>query len=190
MDSCNWFHSSQAIQNDEKIARQYAGIVWPAGGKEHSVMKRLLSVLSAVLLISVVSVYGEALSEQQDEAQLLVTGEGGASAVAEEKEAVYLGVRDYGAPGIDKDHKDSFQYRFLIDGEENVFFLDNGKKNGNGEYEYPLQNALKDPGTYFSFSSEAAGKFSWDVSGKEGLLSDQDHLRKMDPEQLLERLFS
>ena len=66
----------------------------------------------------------------------------------ETAEAVYLGVYNYGAPDVNIDTKPSFQYRFLIDGEERVLKIDNGVKQPDGEYPYPIQNKLKEQYRY------------------------------------------
>ena len=63
-------------------------------------------------------------------------------------EAQYLGVSNYGAEDVNKDTKESFRYRFLIDGEEKLFQIDPGEKDENGEYEYPIQNLLKENYSY------------------------------------------
>ena len=60
------------------------------------------------------------------------------------RDALYLGVKDYGAPEVNKDHKKEFQYRFLKGGEEQVYSLWNGEPDAEGEYDYPLQNLLKE----------------------------------------------
>lgn len=117
-------------------------------------------------------------------ALMMMTGEGCASAVTQEREAVYLGVLDYGAPGIDTDHKDSFRYRFLTDGEEKVFFLDNGEEPS----EYPLQNILKEGYSYLIgvredtvvSASQTGGKdpaFCPVVSGEPGEMTLENFLR-------------
>ncbi|MCR4797015.1 MAG: hypothetical protein K5853_01025, partial [Lachnospiraceae bacterium] len=64
------------------------------------------------------------------------------------KTAVYLGVKDYGAPQTNKDHKNHFIYRFQVDGKEQWFLLKNGKKNAEGKYDYPIQNVLKEGYSY------------------------------------------
>ena len=53
-------------------------------------------------------------------------------------EAIYLGVLNYGGEGVDKEHRDTFLYRFLIDGEERALSVDNGQGT------YPVQNQLKE----------------------------------------------
>lgn len=60
------------------------------------------------------------------------------------QEGVYLGVENYGAPQTDRNHMDSFRYRFYIDGKETVLSINNGLKNSEGEYEYPIQNQLRE----------------------------------------------
>ncbi len=64
------------------------------------------------------------------------------------KEAVYLGIKDYGAEEINKDNKDEFFYRFEIDGAETDLRLMNGTKDQDGNYDYPLQNRLKEGYSY------------------------------------------
>lgn len=59
-------------------------------------------------------------------------------------EAVYLGVEHYGAEEINKENKDTFRYRFEIDGKEEVLAVDNGTKDGEGKFDYPIQNVLKE----------------------------------------------
>ena len=64
-------------------------------------------------------------------------------------EAVYLGVENYGAELTNKDNKDRFSYRFEIGGEEKIYTIDNGVMDDQGEYDYPLQNLLKEGYTYY-----------------------------------------
>ena len=61
-----------------------------------------------------------------------------------EKEAVYLGVKNYGAVETNKEHRDDFLYRFEEDGGEKEYRLMNGEKDADGNYDYPLQNQLKE----------------------------------------------
>ena len=63
-------------------------------------------------------------------------------------EAVYLGVENYGAEEVDKDTKNSFSYRFMINEKEKTLKIDNGIANEEGEYPYPIQNCLKEGYTY------------------------------------------
>ena len=58
-------------------------------------------------------------------------------------EAVYLGVENYGAEAVNKDAREDFRYRFLIDGEEALLRIDSGAPTEDG-YEYPIQNRLKE----------------------------------------------
>jgi len=60
------------------------------------------------------------------------------------KEAVYLGVKDYGLEETNKDNKDDFQYRFDVDGNEEIYRVSNGTKDKDGNYDYPIQNVLKE----------------------------------------------
>ena len=66
----------------------------------------------------------------------------------EMKEAVFLGVENYGAEEVNTDHKDDFNYRFLVDGKEEVYKIDNGPTDSDGGYTYPIQNSLKEGYTY------------------------------------------
>lgn len=63
-------------------------------------------------------------------------------------EAVYLGVENYGAEEVNADTKDSFSYRFEVDGKEESLKVDNGVTDEEGEYTYPIQNLLKEGYTY------------------------------------------
>ncbi len=60
----------------------------------------------------------------------------------------YLGVVNYGAEETNKDNKDDFSYRFEVDGKEKTYKIDNGAKDSDGNYEYPIQNILKEGYTY------------------------------------------
>ena len=46
------------------------------------------------------------------------------------------------------------------------------------------------PDVYFSFEGENAGRFTWDVSGANGGLTDPEGMQRMTPEEVLETLFS
>ena len=61
-----------------------------------------------------------------------------------ETEALYLGVHNYGDETVNKDTKESFRYRFLIGGVEKLLKIDSGEININGDYDYPIQNTLKE----------------------------------------------
>lgn len=63
-------------------------------------------------------------------------------------DAVYLGVENYGSEKVNKDNKKKFSYRFEIDGKEKILKIDNGVKNEQGEYTYPIQNVLKEDYSY------------------------------------------
>ncbi|MBQ6907028.1 MAG: S-layer homology domain-containing protein, partial [Clostridia bacterium] len=62
--------------------------------------------------------------------------------------ATYLGVENYGEPETNKDNKNNFRYRFLIDGKETTLSIDNGKASDDGKYDYPIQNLLKEGYSY------------------------------------------
>ncbi len=67
---------------------------------------------------------------------------------AEEVDAIYLGVKDYGAAETNKENRDNFTYRFEIDGEEVLFKIMNGTQDEEGNYDYPIQNLLKEGYSY------------------------------------------
>ena len=81
-------------------------------------------------------------SESEPEKEKSADGE--SSAGIAEYDALYLGVENYGAPEINKDTKETFRYRFEIDGKESVFRMYSGRKDADGNYDYPLQNILKE----------------------------------------------
>lgn len=62
--------------------------------------------------------------------------------------ATYLGVENYGEEKTNKDNKNDFFYRFDIDGKEVVLSIDNGTKDDDGNYDYPIQNLLKEGYSY------------------------------------------
>ena len=68
--------------------------------------------------------------------------------IAKQTAATYLGVENYGAEETNKDNKNNFRYRFLIDGKETILSIDNGKENDDGKYAYPIQNLLKEGYSY------------------------------------------
>ena len=67
-----------------------------------------------------------------------------ASAQVTDTEAVYLGVKDYGSEDVNMDNKPEFKYRFEVDGKEQIYSVFNGTKDAEGNYDYPIQNRLKE----------------------------------------------
>lgn len=65
-----------------------------------------------------------------------------------EMKVTYLGVMNYGAEETNKDNKNDFSYRFEADGKELIFKVDNGAKDAEGNYDYAIQNVLKEGYTY------------------------------------------
>jgi len=63
-------------------------------------------------------------------------------------EATYLGVVNYGAEETNKDNKDDFSYRFAINGKEEIYKVDNGTRDTDGNYDYAIQNILKEGYVY------------------------------------------
>ena len=59
-------------------------------------------------------------------------------------EAVYLGIKDYGAPETNRENMNNFKYRFMVNGEEVIYTVNNGVADDKGEYDYPIQNILKE----------------------------------------------
>lgn len=86
--------------------------------------------------------------QQQKKQQQQMEPQQAQSQQTQQKKAVYLGVENYGAEETNKDNKDHFTYRFEIDGQEEVMHIDNGTKDEDGDYGYPLQNALKEGYSY------------------------------------------
>lgn len=67
-----------------------------------------------------------------------------ASVEVSEKEALFLGVKDYGSEEVNMDNKENFKYRFEIDGKEQILSINNGTKDTDGNFDYPIQNILKE----------------------------------------------
>ncbi len=63
-------------------------------------------------------------------------------------EATYLGVVNYGAEETNKDNKNDFSYRFEINGKEETYKIDNGAQDQEGNYDYAIQNILKEGYVY------------------------------------------
>ncbi|MDO4804726.1 MAG: hypothetical protein Q4A32_07890 [Lachnospiraceae bacterium] len=63
-------------------------------------------------------------------------------------QAVYLGVEGYGLPETTKENKDEFLYRFDVAGGEKKYKIANGTRDENGNYDYPIQNILKEGYSY------------------------------------------
>ena len=78
----------------------------------------------------------------------MLTGCGNGSGKSVAAEAVYLGVKDYGKEETNKDNKDEFLYRFDVDGKEETYRVANGTKDDEGNYDYPIQNVLKEGYSY------------------------------------------
>ena len=103
--------------------------------------KTVKSILCASTLILAVSVFSGCANNKTPEEK--------AEAVQPEtKKMIYLGIENYGAEETNKDNKDHFRYRFSDDGKEVVFLVDNGKKDAEGTFDYPIQNALKEGYAY------------------------------------------
>ena len=62
--------------------------------------------------------------------------------------ATYLGVENYGAEETNKDNKPKFRYRFKIGDEEVILSVNNGIADGDGNFNYPIQNTLKENYSY------------------------------------------
>ena len=68
--------------------------------------------------------------------------------LAKQVTATYLGIENYGAEETNKDNKNNFRYRFMIDGAETTLSMYNGTADENGKYDYPIQNLLKEGYSY------------------------------------------
>ena len=99
--------------------------------------KTVQSILCASALILAASVFSGCTNNKTPE-------EKPEAVHPETKKMIYLGVENYGAEETNKDNKDHFRYRFSDDGKEEVFSIDNGKKDAGGAYDYPVQNVLKE----------------------------------------------
>ena len=90
------------------------------------------------------------------------------AAAPETKKMIYLGVENYGAEETNKDNKEHFRYRFSDDGKEVVFSIDNGKKDAEGAYDYPVQNVLKEGYEYnITFQGETVTAAEETEDGKQ-----------------------
>ena len=69
---------------------------------------------------------------------------------------IYMGIEGYGTEAASRDHLNELRYRFLIDGGEQVFEMDNGEPDEEGEFLYPLQNEIKE-GYEYSLTTDAHG---------------------------------
>ena len=104
-------------------------------------IKRLLIVLLTFVAILSLTAYGP-----KEEAAGTPTKED----YPEDKitDAIFLGVENYGAEEINKDTKDTFFYRFDIEGEKISLRIDNGTENADETFDYPIQNCLKEGYAY------------------------------------------
>lgn len=71
-----------------------------------------------------------------------------AEAAKTSREAVYLGVENYGAEKTNKERKDDFRYRFEVEGREKILSIDGGALDAQGNCAYPIQNVLKEGYSY------------------------------------------
>ena len=83
-------------------------------------------------------------------AVMLVTGcsAGSGSGGKKTEEAVYLGVVGYGDEDKNIDNKNKFTYRFFVGGKEEIYSIDNGEREADGVYAYPIQNVLEEGRIY------------------------------------------
>ena len=105
-------------------------------------------VWGLVTALSAVSLTTCAYAEDMTESQEVSVAETESDQVVTIDEALYEGVENYGAEEVNKDTKESFRYRFLVDGEEKVYQIDPGEADEEGEYAYPVQNILKEQYPY------------------------------------------
>ncbi|MBP1587602.1 MAG: hypothetical protein ILO53_04260 [Clostridia bacterium] len=74
-----------------------------------------------------------------------------------------MGVKDYGAPETRKENRDSFLYRFEVNGAEVIYSIDNGARDENGAFAYPVQNALKEGYRYLLTVEEGVVKTAREI---------------------------
>ena len=80
-------------------------------------------------------------------AALMLSGCSGSAASGGGKkaeEAIYLGVEGYGEEDRNIDNKNKFRFRFFVGGREEVYTIDNGEREEDGVYAYPIQNILQE----------------------------------------------
>ena len=107
-------------------------------------IKRIMSAIAVVLtvIVGVVMVAGFVSRADNNLKNNLELSS--IAPISGEYEAEYLGVNDYGKPETNKDNKNNFLYRFSIGGEEVILKMWNGTADSEGNYDYPLQNRLKE----------------------------------------------
>ena len=77
-------------------------------------------------------------------AGIIAAGTAACGAPEEHKEAVYLGVVNYGAEETNRDNLDRFTYRFEMDGAEVTYNIKSDYTDDKGNRSYPVQNKLKE----------------------------------------------
>lgn len=85
----------------------------------------------------------------------------------EKEEAVYLGVENYGAEETCKENRDHFLYCFETEEGSLTLKIDNGEKDENGKYEYPIQNRLKEGYRYLLTIDQDTVTDAEEIKGEE-----------------------
>ena len=101
----------------------------------------VLAICLVLILMCQISPFGAETERAESEEAENMTGREDNSI---QYEAVYEGVNNYGSEDVNKDTKEEFRYRFSVDGEEILLGINSGEQNEDGEYEYPIQNRLKE----------------------------------------------
>jgi hypothetical protein len=91
---------------------------------KNRVWSRIAWGLVAVLQAAGFTTYAHA-GEMTESLEEIMT-ETESSSVVTVGEALYEGVENYGAEQVNKDTKETFRYRFLVDGEEKTYQIDPG----------------------------------------------------------------
>ncbi len=94
----------------------------------------------------------------------MMTGCGDGSSKVETAVAAYLGVKDYGNEETNKDNRDDFLYRFEVNGKEVTYMISNGTKDEEGNYDYPIQNTLKEG-------------YKYTITVRDGIVTDAEEIK-------------
>ncbi|MBR3057192.1 MAG: hypothetical protein IKG93_04390 [Clostridiales bacterium] len=115
----------------------------------------VIAVVAVCVVVFMVKPWKEKTSEEtknntSEVSETEVTSESETSESTDESgglqtiQAVYLGVADYGEEETRIENVENFQYRFEVNGEEQLFRIDNSQKDETGESAFAIQNKLKE----------------------------------------------
>ena len=80
--------------------------------------------------------------------------------------AMFSGVQDYGKEQTKKENAEQFHYIFLVDGEEEIFTIDNSELDAAGNSAFVVQNKLKE-------------NYYYDIKVKDGVIIDAIGIEEM-----------